>query len=222
MTCLMLSSNRGAPFTIRRICELALLPRNHYRTVGKYLRGLERTLLVTSPLETFDISTESESSVYTTLGLDGALTQPTTPIFSPIPFLHEDARERSKSPTPLHLDNSLALGDAPANALGSIKALGLVDELDTPAPGHMSNYPMPLTATTDLSGAVPKTLEDRFVKAKEDSPPSTSESEGGSVSGDDRADEKSPERREKVKAADKEKDESNEDAEVENMILGND
>ena len=177
---------------------------------------------MTSPFETFDISTEPESSVYMTLGLDGALTQPTTPIFSPIPFLHEDARERSKSPTPLHLDSSLAPGDAPANALGGSKALGLVDELDTPAPGHMSNYPMPLTSTTDLPGAVPKTLEDRFVKAKEESPPSTSESEGGSVSGDDRADEKTPALREKVKAADKEKDESNEDAEVENMILGND
>ena len=177
---------------------------------------------MTSPLETFDISAGSESSVYTTLGLDGALTQPTTPIFTPIPFLHEDARERSKSPTPLHLDNSLAPGGASANAFSGTKALGLVDELDTPAPGHMSNYPMPLTATTDLPGAVPKTLEDRFVKAKEDSPPSTSESEGGSVSGDDKADEKSPGRREKVKAAEKEKDESNEDAEVENMILGND
>jgi len=177
---------------------------------------------VTSHLETFDISTESETSVYTTLGLDGALTQPTTPIFSPIPFLHEDARERSKSPTPLHLGNSLVPGGAPANALGGAKALGLVDELDTPAPGHMSNYPMPLTATTDLPGAVPKTLEDRFVKAKEDSPPLTSESETGSVSGDDRTDEKSPGRREKEKAGETEKDESTEDAEVENMILGND
>jgi serine/threonine-protein phosphatase 4 regulatory subunit 2 len=114
---------------------------------------------VTSPLETFDISAEPETSVYTTLGLDGALTQPTTPIFSPIPFLHEDARERSKSPTPLHLDNSLAPGDAPANALCGTKALGLVDELDTPAPGHMSNYPMPLTSTTELPGAVPRSLK---------------------------------------------------------------
>ena len=174
---------------------------------------------MTSPLETFDISAELEASVYTTLGLDGALTQPTTPIFSPIPFLHEDARERSKSPTPLHLDNPLAPGDASANALGGPKALGLVDELDTPAPGHMSNHPMPLTATTDLPGAVPRTLEDRFVKAKEDSPPLTSESESGSVSGDDRADEKSHNRK---KTREREKDESNEDAEVENMILGND
>lgn len=190
--------------------------------VGKYLRGLERTLLVTSPLETFDISTGSEPSVYTTMGLDGALTQPTTPIFSPIPFLHEDARERSKSPTPLQLDNSSAPGDASTSAPGSAKALGLVDELDTPAPGHMSNHPTPLTATTDLPGVVPKTLGDRFVKAKDDSPPSTSESESGSVSGDDRADEKSHERKENVKMGEKEKDESNEDAEVENMILGND
>jgi serine/threonine-protein phosphatase 4 regulatory subunit 2 len=176
---------------------------------------------VTSPLETFDISTEPQTSIYTTLGLDGALTQPTTPIFSPIPFLHEDARERSKSPTPLHLDNSLAPGDAPTNALGT-KALGLVDELDTPAPGHMSNHPMALTATTDLPGTVPKTLEDRFVKAKEESPPSTSDSESESVGGDDRTDEKSSERNEKVNEGEKDKDESNEDAEVENMILGND
>lgn len=176
---------------------------------------------MTSSLETFDISAQPETSVYTTLGLDGALTQPTTPIFSPIPFLHEDARERSKSPTPLHLDNSLAPGDASPNALGGPKALGLVDELDTPAPGHMSNHPMPLTATTDLPSATPRTLEDRFVKAKEDSPPSTSESESGSVSGDDRADEKIHDRKEKVKTREKEKDERNEDAEVENMILGN-
>ena len=85
----------------------------------------------------------------------------------------------------------------------------------------MSNHPMPLTATTDLPSATPRTLEDRFVKAKEDSPPSTSESESGSVSGDDRADEKIHDRKEKVKTREKEKDERNEDAEVENMILGN-
>jgi serine/threonine-protein phosphatase 4 regulatory subunit 2 len=177
---------------------------------------------VTSPLEVFDISAELQTSVYTTLGLDGALTQPTTPIFFPIPFLHEDARERSKSPTPLHLDNSSVSGDTTSNDLGGTKALGLVDELDTPAPGHMSSHPTPLTSTTDLPGAVPKTLEDRFVKAKEDSPPLTSESESESMSGDDRADEGSSKRKGKVKRGEKEKDESNEDAEVENMILGND
>ena len=174
---------------------------------------------MTSPLEAFDISTEPQTSVYTTLGLDGALTQPTTPIFTPIPFLHEDARERSKSPPPLHLDNSMALGDALIYPLGGPKALGLVDELDTPAPGHMSNHPTPLTATTDLPDAVPKTLEDRFVKGKEDSPPPTSESESESV-GDDKISEKNPGRKEKGKKEGK--DESSEDAEVENMILGND
>lgn len=48
--------DEAAPFTIKRVCELALLPRNHYRTVGKYLRGLERTLLVTSSPNTFAVS----------------------------------------------------------------------------------------------------------------------------------------------------------------------
>ncbi|KAJ8454624.1 hypothetical protein ONZ45_g19231 [Pleurotus djamor] len=49
------------------------------------------------------------------------------------------------------------------------KALGLVDELDDPSPGHLSDRPKALTSVTTIastSSAKPlfSTLEDRFVK----------------------------------------------------------
>lgn len=90
---------------------------------------------------------------------------PSTPLFSPIPFLHDDARRsksRSPPPTPLTLDS-----EAPDD----FKALGLVDELDDPRPGHMSDYPTPLTAVTTLPPHESKpflsSLDQRFVKANE-------------------------------------------------------
>jgi len=80
------------------------------------------------------------------------MSAPTTPIFSPISFLHGDARSRS----PPHL------------TLGAVKqepqALGLVDELDDPRPGHMSDHPTALSSTTTSSSST--SLQERFVKAQ--------------------------------------------------------
>lgn len=47
------------------------------------------------------------------------------------------------------------------------KALGLVDELDDPNPGHLSNHPTALTAVTTV-GSKPfvDTLETRFVRGE--------------------------------------------------------
>ncbi|KAG8811395.1 hypothetical protein FRC18_003535 [Serendipita sp. 400] len=189
------------PFTIKRICELVLSPREHYRTVGKYLRGLEKTLLVTSSPKTFDISSEdSETSVYTALGMDGVLKTVSTPIFTPITFLHDDARQRSRSPplSPLRLHNSLTVSDPHAE---EPKGLGLVDELDTPDPGHMASEPKPLTVTTSSEPPTPKSegtalpsLNDRFVKAEDSSE--------GDTQGEEVA-----------------QDVKGEDAEVESMVL---
>ncbi|KIM31032.1 hypothetical protein M408DRAFT_274497 [Serendipita vermifera MAFF 305830] len=199
--------DEAAPFTIKRVCELALLPRNHYRTVGKYLRGLERTLLVTSSPNTFAVSPaiSPTQSVYASLGMEGVLKTINTPIFTPIAFLHDDARRRSQSrsppASPVRLHNALALGDAASAPADEPKGLGLVDELDTPAPGHMASEPTPLTATTTPVSSEPpspavgaKTLEQRFVK-----------SSGGGEEGKKEGEEG-----------------KNEDAEVESMVLSED
>jgi serine/threonine-protein phosphatase 4 regulatory subunit 2 len=79
---------------------------------------------------------------------------PATPLFSPIPFLHEDAR-RSQSasppPSPFNLAAVGSISNSHVQPLGT-KALGLVDEMDDPRPGHLSDHPTPISAVTELSG----------------------------------------------------------------------
>lgn len=73
---------------------------------------------------------------------------PSTPLFSPIPFLHDDARRsksRSPPPTPLTLNSALD-GD-----LQEVKAIGMVDELDDPSPGHLSDHPTALSSVTTVA-----------------------------------------------------------------------
>jgi serine/threonine-protein phosphatase 4 regulatory subunit 2 len=56
--------HRAPPFTIQRLAELTVNPRGHYKSAGKYVRALERTLLVTSthkdyPLDTYALDVQN-------------------------------------------------------------------------------------------------------------------------------------------------------------------
>jgi len=160
------------PFTIQRLCELCIQPKHHYTSVGKYLRAIEKSILVTSTWSSFPPLTQSEIQSYgRSATLLGSTLQsaPSTPLFSPIPFLHDDARRsktRSPPPTPLSLN---PLADEPPE----MKALGLVDELDDPSPGHMSDHPTALSSVTSIEGSPHSrpflgSLEQRFVKAEDE------------------------------------------------------
>jgi serine/threonine-protein phosphatase 4 regulatory subunit 2 len=53
-----------------------------------------------------------------------------------------------------------------------MKALGLVDELDDPSPGHMSDQPTAISSVTSMEGSPRprpflRSLEQRFVKAED-------------------------------------------------------
>ncbi|KAJ7172618.1 PPP4R2-domain-containing protein [Mycena filopes] len=156
------------PFTIQRVCELCLHPKQHYNSAGKWLRAVEKSLLVTSTHDSFPPLTESEkdTTIRTMVSIGGSSVPP-TPLFSPIPFLHGDARRsksRSPPPSPLILAN---IGENHPDPIET-KALGLVDELDDPAPGHMSEHPVALTAVTTSGGAqFVDSLEARFVRAQD-------------------------------------------------------
>ncbi|KAH9842592.1 PPP4R2-domain-containing protein [Rhodofomes roseus] len=171
---------QSPPFTIQRLCELCVRPTEHYKHLGKYLRAVERTLLVTSTWDAFPASPDKPANqpVVGTVPVGiNAFSAPTTPIFSPIPFLHEDARRsssRSPPPSPLVLPAIQSGGTATAlphaGAEGAApQALGLVDELDDPSPGHLSEHPQALSATTNVtSKPLFGSLEERFTKAETD------------------------------------------------------
>ncbi|KAJ3845280.1 PPP4R2-domain-containing protein [Lentinula raphanica] len=170
----------NAPFTIQRVCELCVEPKKHYQSIGKYLRAVEKSILVTSTWADFPPLTEEEKNPI----LRGKVATnspppsiPNTPLFSPIPFLHNDARRsksRSPPPSPLALSSSGPMsGGHPETLSLEPQALGLVDELDDPRPGHMSDHPTALTAVTtvdDGSEGAPivQSLDSRFVKAEDD------------------------------------------------------
>jgi len=167
---------RNAPFTIQRVCELCIRPQEHYKAVGKYLRAIEKSLLVTSTWDSFPNPVSGEAKANgngpTIMSLPAApISTPTTPIFSPIPFLHSDARARSKSRSPPQTSLN-ELNDAEP-------AFGRVDELDDPRPGHLSDGPTPISSTTTIT----TTLRDRFVKG-EDQDQTQGQGEAQAVEGD--------------------------------------
>lgn len=138
---------------------------------------MEKSLLVTSTWDTFpipDSQTDSVARGVTTMGTNTTSSAPATPLFSPIPFLHNDARRsqsRSPPPSPLVLGTAgTSLGVSNVPPLES-KAIGLVDELDDPNPGHMSEHPIALSSVTTLgdeSGTFVGSLDQRFVKAEDE------------------------------------------------------
>lgn len=53
----------SAPFTLQRICELLTNPRKQYSRIDKYMRALEKNILVVSTMEPGDRRTENGDSI---------------------------------------------------------------------------------------------------------------------------------------------------------------
>ncbi|KAK0210618.1 PPP4R2-domain-containing protein [Desarmillaria ectypa] len=168
--------DENSPFTIQRVCELCVNPMRHYKSVGKYLRAAEKSLLVTSTWDSFPKSSGNEIDTKVPLNVvgvpSGSSSVPATPLFSPIPFLHSDARRsksRSPPPSPLALGAAVSIVAGQTEALAP-KALGLVDELDDPSPGHMSDHPIAISSVTSVtendSRPFIQSLDRRFIKAE--------------------------------------------------------
>lgn len=50
-----LESYSGVPFTVQRLCELLTQPKKHYKRVDKFMRGLEKVMLVVSTIDPFPL-----------------------------------------------------------------------------------------------------------------------------------------------------------------------
>ncbi|ODN83307.1 hypothetical protein L202_01474 [Cryptococcus amylolentus CBS 6039] len=104
----LLGEMEEPPFTIQRLAELFLHPTSQHSSLGKFIRAIEKSLLVTTPWEapsydyvpptTFpehvggssSLSSYSSPASNSSSSFDADTTVPpgsTTPLFSPIPFL---------------------------------------------------------------------------------------------------------------------------------------
>jgi len=57
-----LDSYTGTPFTIQRLCELLVQPKRHYKRTDKFMRGLEKVMLVVSTVDPVCNSSAQETS----------------------------------------------------------------------------------------------------------------------------------------------------------------
>ncbi|CED85348.1 Protein phosphatase 4 regulatory subunit 2 related protein [Phaffia rhodozyma] len=82
------------PFTIQRLCEILVDPQSIHSNLGKHIRAIERTLLVTSTFQPPSPSNNNSISTFLTKtnpsNVPGHPISPrnsSAPLFSPIPFL---------------------------------------------------------------------------------------------------------------------------------------
>ncbi|WWC89766.1 uncharacterized protein L201_004692 [Kwoniella dendrophila CBS 6074] len=144
----MLDDMDVPPFTIQRLSELLLEPTKYYSTFGKFVRAIEKTLLVTTqweapsytaaPTQQFSVPTtrstggsipSSSSSASSDNGYDSESTMPpgsTTPMFSPIPFLTQQHDELSLG---LNVNTT---GESSINGAGGQQQRSLDDGLMSP------------------------------------------------------------------------------------------
>ncbi|XP_028398165.1 serine/threonine-protein phosphatase 4 regulatory subunit 2-A-like [Dendronephthya gigantea] len=77
----------GTPFTIQRLCELITEPQKYYRTTDKFLRGIEKNIMVVSTVQTDgSLITRSMPTAFTNGDLSPTKpdTAPTSPNLAPL------------------------------------------------------------------------------------------------------------------------------------------
>jgi hypothetical protein len=152
------------PFTIQRLAELLVQPTIQHKTLGKFFRAIEKTLLVSTPWEapsytyvpgtTFSAPEFTDSTMPPGMG---------TPSFSPIPFLRRPSPEAEGSGsngsevpgghTEEALMSPLILGQGDSNATMSEEYR--LDETTsarspTPEPEESQTQPQEQTTSEDI------------------------------------------------------------------------
>ncbi|KAF1802864.1 PPP4R2-domain-containing protein [Mucor lusitanicus] len=68
-----INDHTNCPFTIQRLCELVIEPKKYYKMYVKYLRAVEKVLLVTSYWEDYDHSNDKDTTMEETSGSEKLL-----------------------------------------------------------------------------------------------------------------------------------------------------
>lgn len=65
------NSFSSAPFTIQRLCELVVDPRKHYKRTDKFMRGVEKNVLVVSTVEPKSLASSQQANASATPMVNG-------------------------------------------------------------------------------------------------------------------------------------------------------
>lgn len=133
-----LDSFSGAPFTIQRICELLTLPTRHYKRTDKFMRGLEKNVLVVSHIEPRLTTAERTPS-------------PPKSIFAPDPYLFDRPLNSHDGNAVLEAGPSTSGTSIPSTS-SALPSLSLHDSIGN---NHTNCYSDP-TPGTSSSSSPPK------------------------------------------------------------------
>jgi len=111
-----MQSFTSAPFTIQRISELLLKPTNHYNRVDKYLRGLEKCIMVVTTVD------PQGSKIFLELGLtNGTMSNSISPAATPTrPLTPISQSNMNESNSTASCDNKTIEDNAPTSTVSSV------------------------------------------------------------------------------------------------------
>lgn len=164
-----MKSFNNAPFTIQRICELLLKPTNHYNRIDKYLRSLEKCIMVVTTID------PSGNKIFMdNFSTNGAVTNQTVPLMTPKrpmtpPENHvEPINESFIPPSPAKELEAPSISSEPIE-LASTDQEAAVDTIEEPA---TDDEPKSMDIQKDESIPIDVDISEALVKPNELDKPS--------------------------------------------------
>ena len=154
-----LESYTGLPFTIQRLCELMVQPKKHYKRIDKYMRGLEKVMLVVSTVDPIPGTGEPEATKTETSGSSDNFESPSKRIRLASAEEDEagpcDSADSEAGPEPsAELHNGVNGSSEAAEAGGSDASAGEEDmDIDTECTSSQARLSVTDTASADNPGS---------------------------------------------------------------------
>ncbi|KAI9682905.1 MAG: hypothetical protein M1829_006341 [Trizodia sp. TS-e1964] len=123
------------PYTLQRFAELILEPHKYYRTMGAFLRALDRVVCVSSPADVFPLPVRAMPAEDTGMAANGFVPMPDVSLggdaslggamLSPIPWLLAEEGDKMETMDALIANDELdAIDNIPLNGIDIVESLG--------------------------------------------------------------------------------------------------
>lgn len=149
-----MQSFNNAPFTIQRICELLLKPNNHYNRIDKYLRGLEKCIMVVTTVDS------NGNKIFMENSMTNGISNPSTPLITPTRSTTPPIERNTESAT----NESLVLTTPPKEELNEKQEI-LASSSET-STNTLATKSSDELATESLTESIQETETDNSLKVE--------------------------------------------------------